>query len=39
LRQVERLDEGGRPKLDDDERFVRQRSLPSGLVRIEIQLC
>jgi hypothetical protein len=38
LRQVERLEEGGRPNVDDEERFVRQRHLPSGLVRIEIQL-
>jgi hypothetical protein len=38
LRHVERLDENGRSRCDDDERFVRQRHLPSGLVRIEIQL-
>ncbi len=40
LRQVQRSETGieGRHAAGDDERFVRQRRLPSGLVRIELQL-
>lgn len=37
-RQVERICESGRKAMPDDERYVRRKNLPSGIVRIEGQL-